>query len=1065
MPTAIVHSQKRERLFRHCGFAVLRTPLLPFDGLVEWGERVRAANGSDAPLIRASDLESLDLLRKFVDSPDFIEAIHVASPDLSQAFVDWLGTGGKRDAKRLEHSLIRYFSRASFRCTPFGLFAGCSVMTVGDETRLRLCARSEYTRHSRLDMDHVAELARVIAEDPEARRRLTLYANSSATLVGGRIHYVETRYREREREYSLTAVDPSPEICEILERARTGVRYDALAGSLEQAGFEADEIHAFLSELLDTQLLVPAVQPQLTGTESSAALAADLEQAQYGPEIADVLTRVNANLARLDTRLGNAPSMYHEALAPLFTLPTPVQPSRALQVDLFKPSSELCLGEAVIDELIVAADILSASMIRYDRMSEFASRFADRYETREVSILEALDEEVGIGFPDTESNDQVMRRYGDRMRRRDAVLAELRLRAARSGAPSVELEDADVAGLRVMDQPPTCNALSVLATLIAASEECVNRGEFQVLIHQVLGPSGARLLGRFAHLHPDLESRVREHLRAEEALEPDAIFAEVVHLPQGRIGNVAARPVLRDHEIEYLGRGGADTVNKISLSDLMVSVQRGRVTLRSRCHDREVRPRLTSAHNYSSGRQLPVYRFLAVLQEHETVSGSVWLWGGHGSARSLPRVTRGRLILAAAKWTLDTDDIRSLTVSSDGKAGGHLGAWRAARGIPRYVVLADSDNRMPVDFDNASSAEAFAQLLRPRRSATIEEMIPTPDSLCVKGPEGHFTNEIVVPLIRVVAQTPDSAVTTDHSSPAHLRAAASLAPRQHPPGNEWVYAKLYCGRGSSDFVLREIVALIVDRLAAEGLIEHWHFVRYGDPQFHIRVRFRSAAGSAGRIMEIVSRECCPFVVNGRLAKLAYDTYQPEVERYGGAAAIGVAESLFHADSILVLSALLRQRNGGGSRDMLAVASLDRSFGDAGIAHPERIAALEDALGKPTAAIRRERSTRFRARRSDVESAVAEARGHPSGTWLTDRLDARSRATVGLFRQLHDLQSRGELMQSVQSILLSFLHMSVNRIASQGQAEEAAIYDFLLRHYMSEVARAGASLASIELQGR
>ena len=89
------------------------------------------------------------------------------------------------------------------------------------------------------------------------------------------------------------------------------------------------------------------------------------------------------------------------------------------------------------------------------------------------------------------------------------------------------------------------------------------------------GPSGARLFGRFCHGDSALQSAVEEHLRAEEALDPEAIFAEIVHLPRSRDVNVAARPVLRGYEIPCLGQSGAPGDRQIPLADLTVSEKGG----------------------------------------------------------------------------------------------------------------------------------------------------------------------------------------------------------------------------------------------------------------------------------------------------------------------------------------------------------------------------------------------------------------------------------------------------------------------------------------------------------
>src|SRR4029434_10601232 len=139
------------------------------------------------------------------------------------------------------------------------------------------------------------------------------------------------------------------------------------------------------------------------------------------------------------------------------------------------------------------------------------------------------------------------------------------------------------------------------------------------------GPSGARILGRFCGADPELRRHVERHLRVEEAFDPDAVYAEIVHLPEGRIGNVLCRPVLRDYEIPYIGKAGAPADRQIPVTDLMVGIQDGRVVLRSRRLGKRVVPRLTSAHGYHT-RGLGVYRFLCSLQNQGVTAGMMWSW-------------------------------------------------------------------------------------------------------------------------------------------------------------------------------------------------------------------------------------------------------------------------------------------------------------------------------------------------------------------------------------------------------------------------------------------------------
>src|ERR1043166_1105789 len=139
-----------ERLFRIPTFFVFRTALLPFDAFLGWGEE-RGQLG--------------ERLRSIVKEPDIQEALFVASPDLHDACTRWLDDADSKKGKRLERTLLPYFSRMCGRSTPFGLFAGYSMGEIGQKTRLTLDARQRYQRHTRLDMNYVFALIDALAKD------------------------------------------------------------------------------------------------------------------------------------------------------------------------------------------------------------------------------------------------------------------------------------------------------------------------------------------------------------------------------------------------------------------------------------------------------------------------------------------------------------------------------------------------------------------------------------------------------------------------------------------------------------------------------------------------------------------------------------------------------------------------------------------------------------------------------------------------------------------------------------------------------------------------------------
>lgn len=164
------------------------------------------------------------------------------------------------------------------------------------------------------------------------------------------------------------------------------------------------------------------------------------------------------------------------------------------------------------------------------------------------------------------------------------------------------------------------------------------------------GVSAGNLLGRFCHLDPAIHALVRSITKKEQELKPDVICAEIVHLPEARIGNILSRPVLREYEIPYLAQAGVDVAHQLKVSDLIVSVRNNRVVIRSMTQGKEVFPHLTTAHNYSL-RALPVYQFLCDLQSQDLRVNLGFRWGvWANNVDYLPRVTYRNHILARQRW-------------------------------------------------------------------------------------------------------------------------------------------------------------------------------------------------------------------------------------------------------------------------------------------------------------------------------------------------------------------------------------------------------------------------------
>jgi thiopeptide-type bacteriocin biosynthesis protein len=1009
------------------GPLMFRTPALPVQALSDW--------------LAESDAEGL---RERWSRPEIREAMYLASPSLHDAVERWMHDGGA-PSDRILRSFTAYLARMSGRATPFGLFAGVTLGKVDTATELHLEPLSAARRRTRLDMGYLERMAAALATDHDLRREVSLLPNSSIYDVPGELRYAQTTLDGDVRSYDLATVEASPYLVEVVDAAHGGATFAHLIDVLCRFDVTREEAEAFLHDLIDSQVLVPDLGPLITGDDPASGFIEQLAGTRSGAPIAERLTRTTEALAAIDADgVGASTDRYRAIIASLGDLLVEPGSDPLFHTDLLREGT-LRLGPKVIEELSRGVELLRRLLPRREEgpLDRFMRAFAERYEDREVRLVDALDEDLGVGFGTDAGGegrplldgiafppeDRPARAFGPR----DELLIQHILTSWSSGSNEVRLTSEDVEALSVDDPPPLPDAFEVLGVLAASSAADVDAGSFRVFIEGVDGPPGVRLLARFWDVDPDIRDVLVAEVRREEECRPDVTFAEIVHLPQDRLGNVLARPLLRDHELVYLGRSGAP--QQLPVTDLTIRIQDGRLVLRSRTLDTEIVPRLTNAHYFSWEGNVALYRFLGLLQQHGTIGDFGWTWGALESSPFLPRVVHGRLVLSRAQWNIGAREVDELSRTTGRERMSAVLALRTARRIPRWVVFGDEDNELPVDLESPLSVDTLLTRATGNGLLALIERFPGPDELVVEGSDGRYTHQFVVPFVRPpVEPRPPQATRVS---------TIASAPRTFPPGSGWLFAKLYAGRATCDRVVVDLVAPLAAEAMADGAVDRWFFLRYGDPGWHVRFRLHGDPGElAGRWLGRLHDLAEPWVESGRISRIAVDTYEREVERYGGDEGILLAEEVFRLDSEAAVTSI--RDVALDARWLTTLAGIDGMLAAAGLMIPERAA----WAARRRDAFARELGTGADHRRS-VGMRAREFRAQIEAELLAPSSAVGIDAFGPLFARIRD----ADLAVPIEELLESFTHMHVNRMLRDAHRhQEAVILDLLSRAYRSQLLR-------------
>ncbi|MDQ0377630.1 lantibiotic dehydratase [Amycolatopsis thermophila] len=897
-----------------------------------------------------------------------MEAVDAASPSLANDVRRVVRGDAVKDKvrRRSTLALAKYHLRMTSRPTPFGLFAGVAPVRFGAWPALRIGARHRPT--SRTDADWLDGVVRRLRTDPAVLSQAVLVANNVSFVRGDRLVLPERYEDAHRREASIRF---TPLVRAVRVAARTPISWSALVQHLCRR-FRRTGFDGVLRQLVDIGVLLTDLDPP---PDCVDPLGHVIGRVPAGHPLHRELREIQAGLRGADAAAEDRWSRRRAVatrMRALHDVPDVIQTDLRLDVEATLPS---VLGE----EAARAAEALWRLGSRSGPawLDGYRERFLERYGSdRLVPVLELLDDTRGMGLPDFSARPE---------QPGGSVLVEHLLAAVRDGRDEIEIDD-ELVG-RLAADPPERRPVSMelCAEVLAPSWEALCAGEFRLVIGENLGsPHAGSTIARFAHLVPELDASLTELVR--RGAPPGA--AQVACRPRtARSANVASVPQRLPVRIPVgCGPAVAD-VPDLALDQLAVGATQDDLYLVDLTSGARVAPVSGSMLNPRSGHIPPVARFLLELGEQENPSCLPWRWGALSAAPFLPRIRYGRTVLAPARWLPSRDMIDP---AADWTAA--VGRWRTRWGVPRWVQLTSSDNRIVIDLDDPGHTTVFQAELRKTPRLVVQEVLSRGDGWF----DGHAC-EVVFQLMGQRAPERPVPATRTGSDALQL------------PGGDWLYAKLYAG----DAAQRQILHSRLHEMVSD--VDGWHFVRYADPDPHLRIRFSGKPDNLWTtVLPRLHSWASGLRADGLLSRLVLDSYDPEVERYGGPEAIAAAERVFHADSLVALALGEREPD---VLTALSVLDLVRHFGQP----PEILDWLAAAVPLDL------RRSVPRDQREEFAAAI-----DPTGRASLDQpWTRRSRAIADYLPKVPP--------ERYGRIALSLAHMHCNRLFGIDRAREQEVY--------------------------
>ncbi|PSL49478.1 thiopeptide-type bacteriocin biosynthesis protein [Chitinophaga niastensis] len=1035
-------------------FYLLRVPLLPYSTLLSLHANCKYNTN-----------ELTAAIKTLFVNPLLQEAIYLASPDLYATLQQWLlGTVSLRSQKehKLALTLYKYLVRMCTRCTPYGLFAGCASGTISQEPTHIVLAADPHHKVTRLDMHYLSSLADELLQDETISTQLKYHPNTSLYLTGATYRYYEYQLKDKKRHYFLSTFTNTPYLEQIIAAAGKGANLHQLIAVLTNLSIPAADAADFIKTLIQNQILVSPWHPTITGPDYFRTLSTQLEAGTAETGLVQLLKQIQHLLDQPGIGTGQYTGIRHI----LQTQFPAITGKDVVQVDLFYKTRVNNISAKTIATItghLQQLTVLNQATAPGD-LQNFCKKFYQRYEEREMPLMTVLDSESGIGYgmiagdktcytplvddlvvPGGMPPAQTVWNVYNKL-----VLEKFTL-AQKENAYSIELTDADLQQITPVGHTGNLPATACLmGTLLATDNTQLEEGNFQFIIKSCGGPGALALMGRFAAGDSELTKQMKACVNYEQSLFPDKIVAEVIHLPEGRTGNVLLRPQLYDYEIPFLGTASVDEKFQLSVSDLYVTVKNNIVILRSKSLNKEIIPRLTSAHNYTQS--LAIYKFLCDLQNQYAPFNIQWDWNIFLNTSFLPRISYRQLVLKRARWLLFTNEFNDLLATAS--AAACLQLLLIKYNLPEKVVMAEGDNELFLDL-SCEYAQALLTDKLQKGDVVLYESLVNEDNNFVMGAGGSHCNEMVIPFYHTSHETP----VADHKT--HQAAAVA---RSFTAGSEWLYAKIYCGAKWIDKLLTKELLPLVTEFKQTKIITQWFYIRYQDPDSHLRIRFRNTTDPAfsQHIISRLNQVFEDYITNDIVHKIQYDTYIREIERYGNTT-IELSEQFFFHDSEAVIELLpvIQTIGNEHNRWLFALKGVDCLLNDFGYTTAQKLYLLQQLQHSffqefnGDGSLLYQLNNKYRNNSKTIDKVLtAPLQSLLIPATVIDIFHARSIANKAINQ--HIVQSDNQQKagtDGLRHLVPDYIHLFLNRLFVANQRlHELVIYHYLLKHYTSVLAR-------------
>jgi thiopeptide-type bacteriocin biosynthesis protein len=934
----------------------------------------------------------------------------------------------KLDKKTIE-TLKKYFNRMCFRPTPFGICSAFGSLSWGpDETNIKL-SNNNLKPHIQFSYAKSIEYANELLTNTDG----LLYRLTTAIYkAGNEYRFIKSNHNNAQIEFIIDSLKSDRFFEKMLQYLSLWHTHAQISEFVcRQAGCTDNEANTYIQWLIDNQMILHHLEPNITGQDNLKRLLQERPDRSV-KYIFDQVTQIHksADLAQLPGKEANLQSN-----------------DFYVNLGINLPGAKLaqCYQQDIIDALH-CLDLLSP-VPESAGLLEFKKSFLQKFDGQTIPLLLALDPEVGVGYGDLaveEDDVNIAKNIVDTSVSENRAipwgnvhtLLFNKWKTAGNHNSVLVLTDEDLKDLK-KDGINTPNSMSVMFRIV----------EDKVLIESVGGPCALALIGRFTPFDEAIKQLSHDMVANEMQYNPDIIFAEIAHICHDKTANIDRREHIYPHEIPILIQSTMQAEQQVLLSDLWVSVVNSKIIIQSKKHGKRVIPRLSSAFNYTRN-DLAVFRFLCDLQKADIkTSFGVNLSGYFPGLNYYPRVEYKNTILQLGYWNIKKDIFKDVFKAD---AIGKITLFSAIRiqlQLPAFIALTQADHQLVFDLDKEPDVLFFLDAIKSLQQITIKEyLLPSTTHPVVMNEGGQpQVNQLIASIY--------------HKQQVYRPITSSIIEgkvdnRKFIPGSEWLYLKLYCHSIRSNELLTDVIGKALKKLTKNNLVNEWFFIRYVDPGYHIRLRLKVEPQQHQNVLSFLNITLNTYVNTGLISKYNIDTYERELERYSHQY-MAEFEHTFYTSSNFILAFFKKYAGIVDTKQILkfAMVSVNDMLLSLGLEGKSVIAFLDQVFTSfsnefsSISDLKYQLDTEFRKQKPVIEWVRQN-----DAAYYQD-LDLSKARKLFIHSLSHLKQTISAKSKWKDKWVSDLIHMHLNRLfVTDSRKQEMTVYYFMLKYERSVQAR-------------